>query len=33
MPPYVITAEQIRFMVEVAAEGIELATRAAVEAL
>ena len=31
MPPYVITPEQIRFMVEVAAEGVELAARAAVD--
>jgi adenosylmethionine-8-amino-7-oxononanoate aminotransferase len=28
MPPYVITGEQIDFLVQVAAEGIDLATRA-----
>jgi adenosylmethionine-8-amino-7-oxononanoate aminotransferase len=27
MPPYVITPEQIRWLAEVAAEGIDLATR------
>jgi adenosylmethionine-8-amino-7-oxononanoate aminotransferase len=27
MPPYVVTPEEIALMVEVAAEGIELATR------
>jgi adenosylmethionine-8-amino-7-oxononanoate aminotransferase len=27
MPPYVISEDQIRFLAEVAAEGIDLATR------
>jgi adenosylmethionine-8-amino-7-oxononanoate aminotransferase len=30
LPPYVITPEQIDFLAEVAGEGIDLATRAAV---